>query len=97
MNVQSKLLAKKYGKERTLPTMSNSANSALPTEVYKAAAWWRRQLEQSGKISVEKANTFESNLINLLREKVVGHWHPEKPWKGQGHRYRIHISVKIMC
>lgn len=63
-----------------------ASNSALPTEVYKAAAWWKKQLEQSGKISVESANTFESSLINLLREKVVGHWFPDKPWKGQGHR-----------
>lgn len=60
--------------------------TALPTEVYKAAAWWRRQLEQSGKISVDSATKFETTLITLLRGKVVGHWFPEKPWKGQGHR-----------
>jgi len=55
--------------------------------VEKAAAWWSEQLLLSNTgVTKEMANRFEKQLSDSIKHRIVDHWFPDNPARGQGYR-----------
>ncbi|KAL7643382.1 UNVERIFIED_CONTAM: hypothetical protein RMT77_005364 [Armadillidium vulgare] len=61
-----------------LPTMKNEVNAA--------AEFISKFVRQNNKVSEKDLEKFQQSLRIYLLQKFKNHWHPNKPWKGQGYR-----------
>ncbi|KAK3887493.1 hypothetical protein Pcinc_008405 [Petrolisthes cinctipes] len=58
----------------------------MKEEVAAAALFISKLVEANTSLPGETVAKFERRLGELLEERFSNHWHPERPWQGQGYR-----------
>ena len=64
---------------------SNADNACCGEEIGVAAQWWTREMRQQD-LHHSEVSAFENALRSELLKRCEGHWYPEEPLRGSGHR-----------
>ncbi|KAG7157713.1 BTG3-like [Homarus americanus] len=58
----------------------------MKDEISAATLFLSKLVRGSAKVTDDAMSKFEKRLKELLEERYRNHWHPERPWQGQGYR-----------
>lgn len=58
----------------------------MKEEISAAVLFLSKLVSGNANLSEEMVAKFEHRLSELLQERFSNHWHPERPWQGQGYR-----------
>ncbi|MPC20875.1 protein BTG3-like [Portunus trituberculatus] len=58
----------------------------MKEEISAAVLFLSKLVSGNANLSEEMVAKFERRLGELLQERFSNHWHPERPWQGQGYR-----------
>ena len=72
------------GSPKTIRTPSKNALDCTE-EVNQAAHWWSSKMRQHD-LAFSEVSAFEAAVRNGLMSKCSGHWYPNDPLRGSGHR-----------
>ncbi|XP_037789069.1 protein BTG3-like [Penaeus monodon] len=58
----------------------------MKEEISAAVLFISKLISRNENVNDERMAKFEQRLGELLQERFSNHWHPERPWRGQGYR-----------
>lgn len=77
-----------------LPDILQSVYHTMKEEISAAVLFLSKLVSGNANLSEEMVAKFERRLGELLQERFSNHWHPERPWQGQGYRCLRYIGLK---